>query len=84
MIFNIFLIKSNKSPGYDNIHVNVMRNLYNEWKTFKIFLNIFKKIFPDGMKVAKVTPIFKKVKNLAFEIIDQYLFFLVFQKSWNE
>ena len=60
MIFNIFLIKSNKSPGYDNIHVNVMRNLYNEWKTFKIFLNIFKKIFPDGMKVAKVTPIFKR------------------------
>ena len=37
-----------------------MRNLYSEWKTFKIFSNIFKKIFPDGIKVAKVTPIFKK------------------------
>ena len=37
-----------------------MRNLYSEWKTFKIFSSIFKKIFPDGIKVAKVTPIFKK------------------------
>ena len=24
---------TNKSPGYDNIHANVKRNLYNELKT---------------------------------------------------
>ena len=40
-------------------------------------------IIPDRMKVAKVTPIFKKMKNVAFQIIDQYLFFLSFQKFWN-
>ena len=38
----------------------------------------------DMNKASKVTVIFKKVKNLAFQIINQYLFFLVFQKSWNE
>ena len=69
------------------LHVNVIRNLYNELKTplMNIFsLSLHTGIFLDRMKVAKVTPIFKKVKNLAFQIIGQYLFFLVFQKSRNE
>ena len=34
-----FSLKTNKSPGYDNIHVNVIRNLYNELKT--PVMNIF-------------------------------------------
>ena len=58
-----FSLKTNKSPGYDNIHVNVIRNLYNELKTplMNIFnLSLNTGIFPDRMKVAKVTPIFKK------------------------
>ena len=59
----LFPLKTNKSPGYDNIHVNVIRNLYNELKTplMNIFnLSLNTGIFPDRMKVAKVTPIFKK------------------------
>ena len=61
---NAFLsLKTNKSPGYDNIHVNVIRNLYNKLKT--PLMNILNwslntGIFPNRMKVAKVTPIFKK------------------------
>ena len=58
-----FSLKTNKSPGYDNIHVNVIRNLYNELKTplMNIFnLSLNTGIFPDRMKVAKVTLIFKK------------------------
>ena len=58
-----FSLKTNKSPGYDNMHVNVIRNLYSELKTplMKIFnLSLSTRIFPDGMKVAKVTAIFKK------------------------
>ena len=48
--------------GYDNIHVNIIRNIYNELKTpllniFHLSLNIG--IFPDRMKVAKVISIFK-------------------------
>ena len=34
-----FSLKTNKSPGYDNIHVNVIRNLYNELKI--PLMNIF-------------------------------------------
>ena len=58
-----FSLKTNKSPGYDNIHVNVIRNRYNKLKTplMNIFnLSLNTGIFPDRMKVAKVTPIFKK------------------------
>ena len=57
------MLKTNKSPGYDNIHVNVITNLYNELKTplMNIFnLSLNTAISPDRMKVAKVTPIFKK------------------------
>ena len=74
-----FSLKTNKSPGYDNIHVNIIRNLYNELKTplMNIFnLSLNTGIFPDGMKLVKVTPIFKKAKNVAFQIIGIYLFFL--------
>ena len=58
-----FSLKTNKSPDHDNIHVNVIRNLYNELKT--LLMNVFNLslntgIFPDRMKVPKVTPIFKK------------------------
>ena len=37
-----FSLKTNKSPGYDNIHVNVIRNLYNEWKTPLMNFNPYK------------------------------------------
>ena len=58
-----FSLKTNKNPGYDNIHVNVITNLYSELKT--LLMNIFNLslnagIFPDRMKVARVTPIFRK------------------------
>ena len=57
-----FSLKTNKSPDHDNIHVNVIRNLYNELKT--LLMNVFNLslntgIFPDRMKVPKVTPILK-------------------------
>ena len=61
-----FLLKINKSYGYDNIHLNFIRNLYNELKPN--FMNIFNlslttriknPVVPDRIKIAKVTPIFK-------------------------
>ena len=58
-----FSLKTNKSPGYDNIHVNVIRNVYNEVKTSLmniLNLSLNPGLFPDSMKVTKVTPIFKK------------------------
>ena len=35
----------NKSPGYDNIHVNVIRNLNNELKTALMNLSLTTAIF---------------------------------------
>ena len=45
-----FTLKTNKSPGYDNLHVNVIKNMYHELKIS--LMNIFSQslstgIFPD-------------------------------------
>ena len=56
-------LKTNNSPGNDNLHVNVIRKLYHELKIplMNIFsLSLKKGIFPEKMKIAKVSPIFKK------------------------
>ena len=55
-------LKRNKSPGFDNIHVNVVKSIYDNIKG--PLMHIFDKsitcgIFPSRLKVAKVTPIFK-------------------------
>ena len=58
-----FALKTNKSPGNDNLHVNVIRKLYHELKItlMNIFsLSLKKGIFPEKMKIVKVSPIFKK------------------------
>ena len=61
-----FALKTNKSPGYDNLHVNVIRSTYHELKI--PLMNIFSQslsteIFPDKVKIAKVSPIFKTGKK---------------------
>ena len=57
-----FALKRNKSTGDDDISANVVRSVYNEIKTplFYIFQQSFSEgIFPEKLKIAKVTPIFK-------------------------
>ena len=59
-------MKTNKSPGYDNLHAIVIRSMYHELKI--LLMNIFSQslstgIFPDKMKIAKVSPIFKNGKK---------------------
>ena len=61
-----FKLKTNKSSGYDNVHVNVIRNMYHEWK--RTLMNICSQslsteTFSDKMKIAKVLPIFKNGKK---------------------
>ena len=61
-----FTLKTNKSPGYDNLHVNIIRSMYHELKI--PLMNIFSQslstgIFPEKMKIAKVSPIFKNGKK---------------------
>ena len=58
-----FVLKTNKGPGYDKLHINVMKMLYHKIKipllnNFSLSLKIG--IFPEEMEIAKVSPIFKK------------------------
>ena len=61
-----FSLKPKKTPGYDNIYVNVVKKIYEELKTplMRIFnLSLSTGIFLDKLKIAKVSPIFKNGKK---------------------
>ena len=55
-------LKPIKTPGYDNIDVNIVREIYKKLKTplMRIFnLSLTTGTCPDKLKTAKVSPIFK-------------------------
>ena len=55
-------VKHNKAAGHDDIDSNVIIKVYNEisYPLFMIFHSLFPEgIFPEQLKVAKVSPIFK-------------------------
>ena len=57
-----FSLKINKSPGYDDISFNIVKICFSSLcKPLKYLFNlsIEKGIFPDDLKIAKVTPIYK-------------------------
>ena len=57
-----FSLQTNKSPGHDGISFNVIKNCFGLLSTplLNIFnLSLEKIIFPDELKIAKVTPIYK-------------------------
>ena len=77
-----FSLKPDKTPGYDNINVNIAKKIYEELKTplMHIFnLSLSTGIFPDKLKIAKVSPIFKNgEKDLLtnYQLISVLLCFL--------
>ena len=59
-------LKTNKTSGYDDISADVVKRVSDE--IFVILKHIFnislaKRVFPDKLKIARVTPIFKKGSN---------------------
>ena len=57
-----FSLKTNKSPGYDEISSNVIINCFSELNDPLKYLfekSIEKGVFPDALKIARVTPLFK-------------------------
>ena len=55
-------LKGNRSPGFDDINVNVVKCVYDEIK--QPLMHVFNQslkygVFPEKMKIARVTPIFK-------------------------
>ena len=61
-----FLITTNKCPGHDEIS-NLTRSCYGELcESLQYLFNLSfeKSIFPNDLKIAKVTPIFKAGNNV--------------------
>ena len=57
-----FSLKTNKSAGYDDISFNVIKKAYTHLYTplFHVFqLSLSQGIFPDSLKIAQITPIYK-------------------------
>ena len=60
------LLKHNKTAGYDNKNINVIMKTYEELKTFLLCifnLSLRTGIFPDKLKIAKVSPILESSKK---------------------
>ena len=54
-------LKANKSPGYDDISVNIVKKWFNDILRPLQYISTTsfnKGMFPDKMKIAKVSPIF--------------------------
>ena len=65
-------LKRNKAPVHDGLDANIMTSVYEFIKKalLKIFIeSINLGIFPENMKIAKVTPIFKSGKK---ELLTNY------------
>ena len=61
-----FSIKTNKCPENDEINFNVIRSCLGELcepLQYLFNLSIEKSIYPDDLKIAKVTPVFKAGNN---------------------
>ena len=55
-------LKQNKAAGFDDLSSNIIIDAYNSLKNnlFHVFkVSIQQGIFPDSLKIAKVTPIFR-------------------------
>ena len=57
-----FILKTNKSPGYDEVSSNVIKNCFSELNYPLKYLfgkSIGKGVFPNVLKIARVTPLFR-------------------------
>ena len=57
-----FSLKINKSPGYDEISFNVIKNCFSELNMplkYLFEMSLESGIFPDKLKIARVIPLYK-------------------------
>ena len=81
-----FSLKHNKTPGYDNINVNVVKKIYETLRTglMRIFnVSLSTGIFPEKLKIAKASPIFKNDEKDLLSNYQPMSVFHVFQKFKN-
>ena len=61
-----YALKINKSPGHDQINFNIIKQCFGTlYKPLHHIFNLFLEVghFPDEMKIARVTPLFKGGDN---------------------
>ena len=61
-----FSLKRNKSLGYDEFRANVGKSVYNEMQKHFFYISqqsFNEDVFPWKLKIANVTPIFKKANQ---------------------
>ena len=81
-----FSLKTNKSLGGDEINFHVIKHCFGELCGSLKYLfdsSLQSGVFPDLMKIALVSPVFKTSDTTVLAIIAQFLFLLVSQKSLN-
>ena len=64
--YAFFSLEINKSPGHDGVSFNVIKKCFGELcepLKYLFNLSIVKGIFPDDLKIAKVTPVHKADNN---------------------
>ena len=92
-----FSLQTNKSPGHDKISFNVIQSCFGSFR--KPILHIFRLsleegIFPEDLKTAKVTPIFKagdendfgdyrpiSVLSCFSKILEKIMYYMLFNNS---
>ena len=52
-----FFLKTNESPGYDNMSFNVLKKCFGEINELLKHLSLQNGIFPEKTKIAKVIPL---------------------------
>ena len=77
-----FSLKTNKSPGADEINFNVIKHCFGELcgpLKYLFDLSLQSGVFPDLMKIAIVSRLYLKlvILQILAIIIAQFLFFLV-------
>ena len=78
-----FALKTNKSPGYDKLWINVIRKLYHLLKVpLMIIFSLSLKTgsFPEKLRFLQYL---RNMVSQFFQTIDQFPFFHVFQKFRN-
>ena len=77
-------LKPNKSPGYDNIFSNVVNETSDIFFTslkYIFNLSLQQGIYPEDLKIAKVSPIYKKDEEflLTNELLERIMFNQLFK-----
>ena len=80
------VLKINKSSGYDDVSADVVKRMSCE--TFVILKHVFnislaKGVFPEKLKRAQVTPIFKKINNTLVTNYTPFSVLPCFSKSFE-